>query len=52
MYRVTVYRHDSITPVIYDHVKHAWWQDDVLCIAYYTDGASTRGNRENVMHHD
>ncbi len=52
MYRVTVYRHDSITPVIYEGVKHVWWQGDVLAIAYHVEGEEeARGNRK-VKPHD
>lgn len=37
--RITLYRDDSSTPVIYDHVKHIWWEarGTVLVIAYYID---------------
>lgn len=52
MFRVTVYRHDSITPVVYENVKHAWWQGDVLCISYLTGGVEHRGNRSEVPSHD
>ena len=54
MYRVTVYRHDSIAPVIYEGVKHVWWMDGghVLAISYRTGGTEQRGNRPDVPSHD
>lgn len=27
-WKVTIYRTDSHTPVIYENVKHAWWEGD------------------------
>lgn len=33
MYRVTIVRKDSVTPVTYENVKHAWWQADRLTLA-------------------
>lgn len=33
---VTVYRTDSETPVVYDRVKHTWWEGTRLVISQYT----------------
>ena len=37
--RITIYRDDSTTPVVYDRVKHIWWEahGSVLVIAYLID---------------
>lgn len=39
---VKIYRDDSVTTVVYDNVKHAFWMagDTVLCIARYADDGS------------
>lgn len=41
MRRVTVYRDDSTTQVVYEGVKHVFWTagNTVLVIAQYTDTA-------------
>lgn len=31
-WKVTLYRRDSETPVIYDLVKHAWWEESARFI--------------------
>ena len=37
--RITPYRDDASTPVIYEPVKHLWWEagNTVLVIAYFVD---------------
>jgi hypothetical protein len=39
---VKVYRDDSVTPVVYEHVKHVFWtaSDTVLTVAQVTDTAT------------
>ena len=39
MRKVTIYREDSTTKVVYERVKHLFWLADnsVLCIAQYTE---------------
>ena len=27
IWRVTIYRNDSTTPVVIENVKHTWWED-------------------------
>lgn len=46
MWRLTLYRDDSTTPVVFEDVKHQFWTADntVLVIAQYT-------NRETGEHH-
>jgi len=41
-YRVTIYRDDSTTTVVYDNVKHVFWtaSNTVLVIAKYNDDGS------------
>ncbi len=40
MFKLTIYRDDSTTQVIYDHVKAYFWTagNTVLVISQYTDG--------------
>jgi hypothetical protein len=40
VWKVSVYRDDSTTPVVYDNVKHVFWTagNTVLIIAQYTHG--------------
>ena len=44
--RVSVYRDDSTTPVIYEPVKHIWWEagNSVFVVAYITDEATGSHN--------
>ena len=37
--RVSIYRDDSTTTVVYDDVKHVWWEagNSVFVVAYFTD---------------
>jgi hypothetical protein len=43
-FRVTLYREDSVTTVVYDRVKHTFWTagNTVLVIAQYADDGSER----------
>lgn len=36
--RVTVYREDSVTQVVYDRVKHTWWEagHSIFVISQFT----------------
>jgi hypothetical protein len=54
MYRVTVYRHDSIEPVVYENVKHVWSMDGghVLAIFCHTGSEEVQGKRQHVPSHD
>jgi hypothetical protein len=36
-WRVSVYRNDSHTPVVYEDVKHAWWEHGRYIIAQYVN---------------
>ena len=40
--RISVYRDDSTTPIVYEPVKSIWWEEGntVLVIAYITDVAT------------
>lgn len=40
--RITVYREDSTTPVVYEPVQHVWYEagNTVLVIAFITDKAT------------
>lgn len=42
MRKVTVYRDDSVTQVVYENVKHVFWtaNNTVLVIGQYTDVAT------------
>jgi hypothetical protein len=42
MRKLTLYRDDSTTQVVFENVKHYFWLADntVLCIAQYTDVAT------------
>ncbi len=44
--RITIYRDDSTTPVVYEPVKHYWYEahGTVLVIAYIVDAESGRHN--------
>jgi len=37
--RISIYRDDSTTPVVYKPVKHFWWTagNSILTISYITD---------------
>lgn len=41
LWRVTIYRTDSHTPVVYELVKHAWWESD----RYIVSVLKWRGSR-------
>lgn len=43
MRKITIYRDDSTTQVVYDGVKHFFWLagNTVLCIAQYDENSST-----------
>lgn len=44
LHKITLYRDDSTTPVVFENVKHYWFTADntVLVIAQVTDLASGR----------
>lgn len=35
-WKVTIYRRDSQTKVVYENVKHAWWDGDLYKVAQYS----------------
>lgn len=39
LWRVTLYRDDSTSPVVYEHVKHVFWTagNTVLVVAQFTE---------------
>jgi hypothetical protein len=37
MWKITIYRRDSHTPVVYDYVKHVWWEDNNYIIAQFSE---------------
>ena len=36
VWQITIYRRDSETPVVYNKVKHYWWEDWRLVISQYS----------------
>lgn len=50
---VTIYRRDSRTKVVYENVKHAWWENDNYCIAQFTAAgfSSTSGTGDGTHHY-
>ena len=37
MWKVSIYRVDSHTPVVYENVKHAWWESGRYVVSQYTE---------------
>lgn len=52
MRKITLYRNDSTTQVVYEDVKHFFWLagNTVLCIAQYDEGAVNGSGKHHYIH--